>query len=217
MEDFSLSAFAAECRVAAPDRFVRLCGRFFELLAAANAEFNLTRITSPADFEVKHVADSLAVARCFPELATESRRVADIGCGAGFPSVILAAAFPKLQVTAIDSTQKKIAFVSGAARELGLENLHPVAGRAVELARRPEFAGKFDVVTARAVATAEKLCREGRRMLVRGGRFILYKTPGQADELAALAQDRGISWQATPEFVLPGGAGTRLFLVGTRS
>ena len=217
MEDLSLNDFAAECGVADPERFVRLCGCFFELLTAANAEFNLTRITSRADFEVKHVADSLAIARCFPEFAAEALRVADIGCGAGFPSVILAAAFPDLRVTAIDSTQKKIAFVAGAARELGLTNLTPVAGRAVELARLPEFAGQFDVVTARAVATAEKLCREGRKMLDMGGRFILYKTPGQADELAALEQERGIRWGATPEFTLPGGAGSRLFLVGTRS
>ncbi len=217
MEDFSLSAFAAECRVADPERFAQLCGRFFELLTAANAEFNLTRITSREDFEVKHVADSLAMARCFPELATGQWRIADIGCGAGFPSVVLAAAFPELSVTAIDSTQKKIAFVAAAARELGLDNLRPVAGRAVELARRPEFSGRFDVVTARAVATAEKLCREGRKMLAPGGRFIFYKTPGQAEELAILAQDRSIRWEATPEFSLPDAAGTRLFFVGTRS
>lgn len=217
MEDLSLSGFAATCRVADPERFAQLCGRFFELLSAANAEFNLTRITSREDFEVKHVIDSLAVARIFPELAEKPWRIADIGCGAGFPSVVLAAAFPDLQLTAIDSTHKKIAFVAAAARELGLDNLHPVAGRAVELVRRPEFAGRFDVVTARAVATAEKLCREGRKMLVRGGRFILYKTPGQTEELAALAGDGSISWQATPEFSLPGGAGKRLFFVGTRS
>ena len=54
-------------------------------------------------------------------------------------------------------------------------------------------------------------------MLDTGGRFIFYKTPGQADELEALAHERGIRWEATPEFALPGGAGTRLFLVGTRS
>ena len=217
MEDLSLSGFAEECHVADPERFARLCGRFFELLTAANARFNLTRITSREDFEVKHVADSLAAARFFPELAHESLRVADIGCGAGFPSVVLAAAFPDLAVTAIDSTQKKIAFVTEAARDLGLANLHAVAGRAVELARRPEFSGRFDVVTARAVATAEKLCREGRGMLASGGRFILYKTPGQAEELAELPRDRGIRWEKTPEFALPGAAGTRLFFVGTRS
>ena len=217
MGSFSLSAFAAECRVADPERFTRLCGRFFELLTAANADFNLTRITSREDFEIKHVADSLAVARSFPELAEKPLRIADVGCGAGFPSVVLAAAFPKLAVTAIDSTHKKIDFVAAAAKELDLANLRPVAGRAVELSRLPEFAGRFDVVTARAVATAEKLCREGRRMLAPGGRFILYKTPGQAGELAALASDRSLRWQATPEFALPGEAGRRLFLVGTRS
>ena len=217
MERFSLSAFAAECRVADPERFIHLRDRFFGLLGSANADFNLTRITSREDFEIKHVADSLAVARCFPELAEKAWRIADIGCGAGFPSLILAAAFPKLEVAAIDSTHKKVDFVAAAAKELELDNLHPVAGRAVELARRPEFAGRFDVVTARAVATAEKLCREGRKMLVPGGRFILYKTPGQAEELEAVRADRGVRWEKTPEFSLPGEAGRRLFLVGTRS
>jgi len=217
MDGFSLSGFATECHVADPERFAELCGRFFELLTSANARFNLTRITSREDFEIKHVADSLAAARCFPELAERAWKIADIGCGAGFPSVVLAAAFPKLEVTAIDSTQKKIAFVAEAARELGLDNLHPVAGRAVELARRPEFSGRFDAVTARAVATADKICREGRRMLAPGGRFILYKTPGQTEELAELKSDRSIRWDATPAFTLPGQAGTRLFFVGTRS
>ena len=217
MERFSVSAFAAECRVADPEGFARLCDRFFELLTAANAEFNLTRITSREDFEVKHVADSLALTRTFPELADGAWRIADIGCGAGFPSLILAAAFPRLNVTAIDSTHKKVAFVEAAARELGLDDLRPVAGRAVELSRRPEFAGKFDIVTARAVATAEKLCREGRRMLAPGGRFILYKTPGQAEELDALASERDFRWRALPPFELPESAGTRLFFTGIRS
>ena len=217
MEHFRLSDFSAGCGVADAERFVRLCGRFFELLSSANARFNLTRITSREDFEVKHVADSLAVARCFPELAHGAWRIADVGCGAGFPSVVLAAAFPELEVTAIDSTHKKIDFVAEAARELGLDNLHPVAGRAVELARLPEFCGRFDVVTARAVATADKICREGRKMLVPGGRFILYKTPGQADELSAVGADRAVRWESTREFSLPGDAGKRLFMVGTRS
>ena len=212
-----LREFAVACHVADPERFLGLCDRFFELLVAANGQMNLTRITSRAEFDVKHVIDSLAAAVTFTEFAEKPLRVADIGCGAGFPSVVLAAAFPKLQLTAIDSTHKKIDFVAATARELGLENLRPVAGRAVELARLPEYAGAFDVVTARAVATAEKISREGRRMLAPGGRFILYKTPGQLDELAALAGDRAVRWRATPEFQLPEGAGSRLFFVGTRS
>ena len=217
MEHFLLTDFAAGCGVADAERFVRLCGRFFELLSSANTRFNLTRITSREDFEIKHVADSLAMVRCFPELAHGTWRIADIGCGAGFPSAVLAAGFPELQITAIDSTHKKIDFVAEAARELELDNLHPVAGRAVELARLPEFSGRFDVVTARAVATADKICREGRKMLVPGGRFILYKTPGQTDEISTAGADRSVRWESTPEFSLPGDAGKRLFLVGTRS
>ena len=211
-----LSDAAGGYGVSDPERFARLCGRFFELLTAANARMNLTRITSREEFEIKHVIDSLAAVRCFPELAASPLKIADIGCGAGFPSVILAAAFPQMRVTAIDSTHKKIAFVTETARELGLKNLFPVAGRAVELARQSPFSGAFDVVTARAVATADKICREGRGMLGPGGRFILYKTPGQADELRILRGDRGMKWSATPEFELPGGAGTRLFLVGEK-
>ena len=212
-----LSELASDHQVADPERFSELCGRFFELLSEANSRMNLTRITTREDFDLKHVADSLAVVRFFPELAHQRLRVADIGCGAGFPSVVLAAAFPQLQITAIDSTRKKVAFVGEAARALGLRNLRAVAGRAVELARQTQFRDAFDVVTARAVATAEKLLRECRNMPVRGGRFILYKTPVQTAELEAVADKREFRWEAGPEFELPGGAGTRIFLVGTRS
>ena len=213
---FVLSEYAALCRVPDPERFSALCDGFFELLVAANARMNLTRISARADFEIKHVADSLSLLRFFPELAERKIELADVGCGAGFPSMILAAAFPEWQVTAIDSTQKKIAFVAEAARQLGLANLVPVAGRAVELSRKDEFAERFDVVTARAVATAEKLFRECRRMVTANGRFIFYKTPGQAEELAALEKEPGFVWRQLPAFELPEGAGTRLFLTGMR-
>jgi len=213
---FVLSEYASSCRVPDPERFSALCGSFFDILAEANAKMNLTRISTRAEYEIKHVADSLSLLRFFPELAERMIALADVGCGAGFPSVVLAAAFPQWRVFAIDSTQKKIAFVSEAARQLGLTNIVPVAGRAVELARKEEFSERFDVVTARAVATAEKLCRECRRMVARRGRFIFYKTPGQLDELSALERERGFCWRALPEFELPEGAGTRLFLTGAR-
>ena len=214
---FSVIEYASSCGVEDPERFGKLCERFFELVTTANARINLTRITSRAEFDLKHVADSLSLLRAFPELAKKKLRLADVGCGAGFPSVILAAACPRWSVTAIDSTQKKIAFVAEAANELELDNLLPTAGRAVELAHKLEFRERFDVVTARAVATAEKLFRECRRMVAPGGRFILYKTPGQMEELDALASERGFVWRALPPFELPENAGTRLFLTGIRS
>lgn len=214
---FVLSEYASMCRVADPAAFSALCGRFFDLVTEANSRMNLTRITSRAEFEIKHVADSLSLLRFFPELAERELRLVDVGCGAGFPSVVLAAAFPMWRITAVDSTQKKAGFVADAARELGLENLRAVAGRAIELSCRTEFSGCFDVVTARAVATVGKLFRECRRMAAPGGRFILYKTPGQLAELEEMRNCRGFRWRALPEFELPEHAGTRMFVIGERS
>ena len=214
---FALSDFARECRVGDPERFVAACDRLFDLLCEVNAHTNLTRITTRSEFEIKHVADSLAIVKILPEMAEKPWRVADVGCGAGFPSLVLGAAFPQLEVTAIDSTHKKVAFVAEAAQKLGLANLTAVAGRAVELSRKPEFQERFDFVTARAVAAVAKLFPECRRMIAPGGRMVFYKTPQQAAELDALTGCRGFDWRVSPEFELPENSGARLFIVGGRS
>ncbi len=214
---FALSDFSRECRVADPERFCAQCAKLYELLSAVNAHTNLTRIAAKSEFEIKHVADSLAIAKFLPGIAGKPWRVADVGCGAGFPSLVLAAAFPQLEVTAIDSTHKKVAFVAEAARELGLANLTAVAGRAIELARRPEFQDRFDLVTARAVAAAGKLFPECRRMIAPGGCMVFYKTPQQAAELDELSGGRGFDWRVSPEFELPENSGARLFIIGGRA
>ena len=90
---FDLASYAAECGVAEPERFVERCNLFRDYLLETNRTLNLTRITGVEEFAVKHVADSLAIARYFPEFREARLRVADIGCGAGFPSLVLALAF----------------------------------------------------------------------------------------------------------------------------
>lgn len=214
---FALTDFARECRVADPERFAALCAKLFDLLSEVNAHTNLTRITDRAEFEIKHVADSLAIAKILPEIAEKPWRVADVGCGAGFPSLVLAAAFPQLQVTAIDSTHKKVAFVAEAAQQLALTNLTPVAGRAIELSRKPEFQERFDLVTARAVAAVGKLFPECRRMIAPHGRMVFYKTPQQAAEPDGVSGGGGFEWRVSPEFELPENSGSRLFIIGGRA
>ncbi len=213
---FDLTAFARECHVPDPAGFVAGMEEFYRILIETNRTLNLTRITEHADFEIKHVADSLAIARCFPELAREKVKVADIGCGAGFPSLVLAFAYPNLDLTPIDSTGKKAAFVARTAEALGLANVHVVAGRSCELNHRPEFRHRFDVVTARAVAPAPVLYLDACDFAKRNGRFLLYKTPRQAEEdlpaLEIACAKRAVRWSATPVFELPEGAGERLFL-----
>lgn len=199
---FDLKSFASGCLVENPELFAEKCENLRLLLEETNKFVNLTRITGKEEFDLKHAADSLLIAHFFPEIASGVFQVADLGCGAGFPSLILAMAFPKLQICAIDSTLKKLRFVENAASELRLNNLRTVHGRVEELNRQKEFRNRFDFVVARAVAESPKLAKAASAFPKRGGgRFVFYKTPGQAAEELPVLKER---WQMTPEVELPG-------------
>jgi len=212
--ELNLEAICDECLVVDPVSFKTHCDKLFTLLKEAGEKTNLTRIIDEKDYFIKHVVDSLMIAKFFSDIAMEPLAVADIGCGAGFPSLVLAIAFPRLKITSIDSTGKKINFVNSAASELGLKNIEGIQGRACELNRKSNWIHRFDIITARAVGNSKMLYNDTRNMVKKGGSHIFYKTPGQAEselpELAAIPN--GPSWKKTPEFVLPEDAGTRLFI-----
>ena len=216
MTTFDLTAYARSCGVAEPERFAARCETFRQFLAAANRRVNLTRIVDPIPFAVKHAADSLSAVTVLPELAAQTLTICDVGCGAGFPSLILALAFPQLRITAVDSTRKKVDFVASAARELGLANVTAVQGRVNELNRRPEWRHRFDCVTARAVASSPELARDASELPKPEGCFLFYKTPDQVasewPELTKLTPKLGREWNAGPVFSLPLDGGTRQFI-----
>lgn len=214
--DFDLKEFAGSCGVKDTHLFAEKCAILHDYLCQCNQHVNLTRLTSEEDFYFKHVADSLSIAGVFPEFADSHLTIADIGCGAGFPSLILAMAFEQLEITAIDSIGKKINFVRDAAKLLKLDNIRAIHGRSVELNCKDEFRNKFDVVTARAVAPSPKIFKEANKFIRKNGRFIFYKTPAQAEEEKdELAKIKNIRWHNTAVFTLPGNAGERLFTTGT--
>ncbi len=190
---------------------------FHRYLSEENEKYNLTRITSPEEFWIKHVIDSLYIVKYYPELGKGHFRIADIGAGAGFPSIVLAAAFPKLQLTAVESSHKKADFMRRASALLKLRNLAVETVRAREMAARKEWKLKFDIITARAVTTSMETYFDTRAMLRLDGRFIFYKTPRQAEteigEIRKLtATHAGIKWDSTETFSLPQGMGERLFI-----
>lgn len=214
---FDIAAFCRACGVPDVEHFLERCCVLYDVLVMTNKQYNLTRIDSPEGYWTKHIADSLSIARYYPALTRERLRVADIGCGAGFPSLVLALAFPNLWIMAIDSTGKKIKFVQQTASILELKNLRTTHGRAGELNRLDEWKDYYHVITARAVAPAAKIHGETRNMLKRGeGRYILYKTPeyvaADLGEMNALTGVSGTTWGATEEFDLPNQAGRRQFL-----
>jgi 16S rRNA (guanine527-N7)-methyltransferase len=214
----AVRTFCQDCGLADPERFFSRMAILAQHLFAANAQFNLTRIHPGNDFWVRHVADSLAAGLLLPELRTASLRLIDLGCGAGFPALVLAAAYPTLRVNALDSTRRKAEFVQEAAAALELANCTATAarGREYAAAHREEA----DIATARAVGTAVDLCREVHGLLRPGGRLVLYKTPADAEREACEVRTRTpaktYDWTRTPECLLPEEAIPRVLLIGRK-
>ncbi len=142
-----------------------------EIMLDVNKHMNLTRITEMNDVILKHYVDSLTVS----EYIDNGSTVIDVGCGAGFPSLVLAIARPDLKITALDSTAKRINYINETARTLGLTNIVGIAARAEELAHDPSHREKYDFVCARAVARLNVLSELCMGFVKRGGYFNAMK------------------------------------------
>jgi 16S rRNA (guanine527-N7)-methyltransferase len=163
--------------------------RFRALLIEWNERFNLTAITDPAEILTRHFLDSLTCVLALPpERRAEPLRLLDVGSGAGLPGLALAIACPAWQVTSLEATAKKVRFQDAVIAALGLTNARAVAGRAEELARRQDWRGQFDVVTARALAALPVLLEYCAPFACVGGYVIAPKKGDVAEELAAGAR-----------------------------
>lgn len=149
-----------------------------EHMLQVNQSMNLTAIKEESAIITRHYADSLTVAAFLPQNA----KIADIGCGAGFPSLPLAICRPDLTVTAIDSTEKRVRYVNDTAKLLGLQNLTALAMRA-EDGGKGALRERFDVCTARAVADLPVLTELCLPFVRVGGRFIAMKAKRGEEEL----------------------------------
>lgn len=182
MIDFDLMRqAAAEVGITLSDQQIQKLDTYAALLVEWNEKMNLTAITDPHDVAVKHFADSLSAA---PLLPSGKFSLVDVGTGAGFPSVPLAIVRPDMQVTLLDSLNKRLVFLQEVCRELGLSAV-TVHARAEEGARRKELREKFDVATARAVAALPTLSEYCLPYVKVGGQFLAMKGPGAEDELTA--------------------------------
>lgn len=157
---------------------------FTERLIEVNQQMNLTAITEPKEIAAKHIADSLT---CIKHIKPGAKLL-DVGSGAGFPAIPIAICRPDVSVTALDSTAKKIRFISDTADILEISNLNVITGRAEELCSKakkdhPLYREKYDVVTARAVARLNVLCELCLPFVKLGGRFISMKSLLASDEI----------------------------------
>ncbi len=151
-----------------------------ELLVEQNKTMNLTAITDPDGIAVKHFADSISVlnAAKFDEKA----RVLDVGTGAGFPGIPLLIMRPDLDLTMLDSTAKKLKYVSNTVEELGL-TANVLHIRAEEAGQSKEYRETFDIVCSRAVAALNVLCEYCLPFVKVGGVFVAMKAAKAQEEI----------------------------------
>lgn len=153
---------------------------FYRLVVEQNRVMNLTAITEPQEFAIKHIIDSLSA---WDEELLRGERVADIGTGAGFPAIPLKIFRPRLRFTLIDSLNKRVEFLRRVVTTLELDGVEVIHGRAEDLAKQKDFREQFDVVTARAVARLNILAEYCLPFVKVGGKFIALKGKAFREEL----------------------------------
>ncbi len=158
---------------------VEAFGVYLEDLVNWNQKFNLTAITDPEQIEIRHFLDSLSVLQAeetHQVLSSPGARAIDIGSGAGFPGIPLAIVYPQAQMTLLEATGKKVAFLEQIAQRLSLEGVTAIHGRAEDVGHDPAHREQYGLALARAVAElpvvveyALPFCRGGGYLVAQRG------------------------------------------------
>jgi 16S rRNA (guanine527-N7)-methyltransferase len=187
-----LQAGALELGFSLTARQLEQFQRYFEMLVDWNSRVNLTAITGYEAVQVRHFLDSLSVGAVLVKLRSQANpgeaapgkiSLADIGTGAGFPGVPLKILWPHAELTVADSIGKKTAFLSALCLELGLAGVEVVTARAEEMGQDKRHRGRYDVVTARAVASLPVLCEYCLPLAKVGGVMLAPKKGDISQEL----------------------------------
>ncbi|MBO0411425.1 16S rRNA (guanine(527)-N(7))-methyltransferase RsmG [Enterococcus hulanensis] len=159
---------------------------YFHLLVEWNQKMNLTAITEHKEVYLKHFYDSITLA--FSDTFKPEGNLCDVGSGAGFPSLPLKIVFPELEVTIVDSLNKRITFLTTLVNELQLDGVHLYHDRAETFGQNPEFRQAFNFVTARAVARLNVLTELCLPLVEKEGYFFALKAAKSEEELAEAKQ-----------------------------
>lgn len=151
------------------------CDRLLE----QNKHMNLTAITEPHKVAELHFLDSAALLSLCD---LRGASLIDVGTGAGFPGVVLKILEPSIQLTLLDSLQKRLLWLESLCEELGLEGVQILHGRAEERAHEPALRDAFDFATARAVASLPMLCELCLPYVKPGGMFLAMKTAQERED-----------------------------------
>ena len=210
----TLVNYCQEIGVALDYTAVSRLEKYMQLIIEWNNKINLTSITSRDEFIVKHFCDSLSLLGKIE--IPKGASLIDIGTGAGFPAIPLLIARPDLNITMLDSLNKRMVFISEQVLpsiELEAEVIH---GRAEELSKTKQYREKYDFAVSRAVANLSALSEYCIPFVKIGGTFAAMKGPDCHDEISSAENAIDILGGALSDvvsFELPDGSGRSIAVI----
>lgn len=190
MEKFLKTGFRALGLSEKSDASIPDLIRYAELLIEKNKVMNLTAITEPEEIAALHFLDSIALLNLSD---FSQKRVIDVGTGAGFPGLPLKILEPSMDLTLLDSQNKRIEFLREVCQELKMTTkITCVHGRAEDIAMNPEQRESFDIAISRAVAALPILAELCLPLVKPGGKFLAMKSLDSDEELRASERAIGL-------------------------
>ena len=177
MKDILIKGFS-ELGLEADEKALERFGTYFEYLEEKNKVMNLTAISGRDDVARLHFLDCAALLNAAD---FGGKKVIDVGTGAGFPGMVLKILKPDIELTLLDSLNKRIDFLGETCEKLKLEGVSCIHARAEEAPA--DFRGAFDIATSRAVARLNTLCELCLPFVKVGGVFVAMKGPDCSEEL----------------------------------
>ncbi|NJR72156.1 MAG: 16S rRNA (guanine(527)-N(7))-methyltransferase RsmG [Gammaproteobacteria bacterium] len=162
---------------------------YIALLHKWNKVYNLTAIRDPREMVGLHILDSLALLPHLLPQMNGGTKMLDVGSGGGLPGICVSIAAPMLEITMIDSLQKKTAFIRQAIGELGLKNADVVCERI----EKYQPTRQFNIITSRAFATLTDFVNGAKHLLASDGKFIAMKGVYPHDEIANIPKPYRVS------------------------
>jgi 16S rRNA (guanine527-N7)-methyltransferase len=188
--------------ISLPDERVQLFSEYMEMVLDWNHNINLTAITDRKEFILKHLIDSLSI---IPHLDQNTKTLIDVGTGAGFPGIPLKIAKEDLQITLLDSLNKRIQFLKNVIFSLNFQHITPYHSRAEDAGNNKDFREKFDCCVSRAVASLPVLSEYCLPFVRVGGVFISMKalSENEIEDSKRALKILGGEIEEVKSFILP--------------